>query len=156
MFAAQTFMAARTVRIRHMELSMFSSHRFTKRPQRLSFGGFSAIALAVVVGSISFSLSAFARGGMFHSHDPWSPEHIDQLPVEIRNAVKRICSGSSWATHNFATYFQNSHLIKLHFEKFQCDSKEPFCTPVGCLHQTYVLSGSQYRLSSSYYAPGTD
>jgi hypothetical protein len=146
-----------------MELSMFSSHRFAKRPQRLSFGAqlvltkwSSAIALAVVVGFISFSLSAFARGGMFQSHDPWNPEHINQLPVEIRNAVKRICSGSSWATHNFATYFQNSHVIKLHFEKFQCDSKEPFCTPVGCLHQTYVLTGSQYRLSSSYYAPGTD
>jgi hypothetical protein len=146
-----------------MELSMFSSHRFATRPQRLSFRAqlvltkwFSAIALAVVVGSISLSLSAFARGGMFHSHDPWNPEHINQLPAEIQNAVKRICGGSSWATHNFATYFQNSHVITLHFEKFQCDSKEPFCTSVGCLHQTYVLTGSQYRLSSSYYAPGTD
>jgi hypothetical protein len=146
-----------------MELSMFSSRRFAKRPHRVSFGAqlvltkwFFAIVLAVVVGSISFSLSAFARGGMFYSHDPWNPEHINQLPAEIRNAVKRICSGSSWATHNFATYFQNSQVIKLHFEKFQCDSKEPFCTPVGCLHQTYVLTGSQYRLSSSYYAPGTD
>jgi hypothetical protein len=89
------------------------------------------------------------------SEDPWNAGHINQLPVEIRNALARMC-GSPHGAHYFATYFENSRVIKLHFEKFLCGGKEPFCTPAGCLHQTYVLTGSRYRLSRSYYAPGTD
>jgi hypothetical protein len=143
---------------------MFSHHRSAEHtrnhPQRLGCGvqllvtkWLSTIALAIVVGSIS-SLPTSARGGQ-SSEDPWNPCHINQLPVEIRNAPARMC-GSPEAAHYFATYFDNSRVIKLHFEKLLCDGKGPFCTPGGCLHQTYVLTGSRYRLSRSYYAPGTD
>jgi hypothetical protein len=114
----------------------------------------STIAQPIVVGSISFASPTFARGGQ-SSEDPWNAGHINQLPVEIRNALARMC-GSPQGAHYFATYFENSRVIKLHFEKFLCGGKEPFCTPAGCLHQTYVLTGSRYRLSRSYYAPGTD
>ena len=144
---------------------MFSPHRSAKhkwrRPQRLGFGvqllvtkWLSTIALAIVVGT-SFSLPTFARGGR-SSEDPWNPRHINQLPIEIRNALARMCGSQPRAAHYFATYFDNSRVIKLHFEKFLCDRKEPFCTSAGCLHQTYVLTGSHYRRSRIYFAPGDD
>lgn len=98
---------------------------------------------------------AFARGSQVAHDDPWNAEHISQLPTEIRNAVNRMCGEPPRAAHYFATYFQNSQLIKLHFEHFRCDEKT-FCTGAGCLHQEYISTGRHYRLLRSYYGRNDD
>jgi hypothetical protein len=47
--------------------------------------------------------------------DPlWNPEHITQLPPEVRNAVLAMCPQTPSASHYFATYFHDQ--INLHFE----------------------------------------
>ena len=71
------------------------------------------------------------------------------------NAVNRMCGQPPRAAHYFATYFQNSQLIKLHFEHFRCDEKT-FCTGAGWLHQEYISTGRHYRLWRSYYGRNND
>lgn len=84
---------------------------------------------------------------------PWNPEHIDHLPADVRSAVLLKCPTPPHAGHYFATYFHDE--IHLHFEHLHC-GQTSFCGPSGCLHQTYKLTGSHYRLAKSFYASGND
>jgi hypothetical protein len=59
------------------------------------------------------------------------------------------------AGHYFATYFDNSRLIRLHFELLQCDGRATFCRSDSCLLQEYGLTGGRYRLMKSYYGRST-
>ena len=120
------------------------SKRHSDRMQRLCLAALAALL------STSASTSAHAR------EDIWNPEHISQLPAEVRGAVMHMCGHPPLAAHYFATYFDNSRMIKLHFEHFRCDGGLPFCNQSGCLHQKYVLTGGQYRLLRSFYAPSSD
>ena len=116
------------------------------------------IALAALLSCAGYVSPAAARGGLLPNDPPWNPEHISQLPEEIRQALIRLCAGSAVAAHYFATYSNNSRLVNLHFEHFQCraQTQKPFCTQAGCLHQVYGLSGGRYRLLRSYYGSGND
>ena len=67
-----------------------------------------------------------------------------------------MCSQSPRAEHYFATYLQNSRLIKLHFEHLRCDGGAPLCNQSGCLHQEYISTGGHYRLLRSFYGPDND
>jgi hypothetical protein len=107
--------------------------------------------LLSVVGPVP---SAFARSSMT-AEVRWNAQHISQLPSEIRDAITRLCNQPSRAEHYFASYFQNSRLIKLHFEHFRCGDRT-LCTQSGCLHQVYVLTGGHYRLLKTYHGPGND
>lgn len=81
-----------------------------------------------------------------------SSERIERLPPEVRNAVIRMCEDHPpRAGHYFATYFDNSRLIRLHFELLQCDGRATFCRSDSCLLQEYGLTGGRYRLMKSYY-----
>ncbi len=106
---------------------------------------------------ISLGTPAFARGGgVGGAHEnPWNPEHIGGLPVEIRSALTRMC-GPSAAEHPFVRYLENSQLIVLHFEHFRCGTRGSLCTAAGCLHQVYARTGAHYRLLKSYYTPEGD
>lgn len=75
-----------------------------------------------------------AKGGGMHSEDRYNPQHIDSLPPEIRNAIYHRCSAPR-ALHPFASYFDNSKRIVLHFEHFSIAVREtPFAThPVVCI-----------------------
>ncbi len=115
------------------------------RPIRLAF-------LLIFTCQVSLAL---ARGSQVTHDDPWNAEHISQLPAEVRNALNRMCGQPPRAAHYFATYFQNSQLLKLHFEHFRCDEKT-FCTGAGCLHQEYISTDRHYRLLRSYYGPNND
>jgi hypothetical protein len=86
---------------------------------------------------------------------PWNPEHISMLPAEVRGVIQRLCGPSLQATHYFATYYENSRFLNLHFEKSQCRSQN-VCTQAGCLHQVYVLNHGRYRLLRSYYGSPND
>jgi hypothetical protein len=117
---------------------------------------FSAIAAATLLLLLCNEPRTFARGSQVGHDDPWNSEHIDRLPPEVRNAVIRMCSDSPRAAHYFATYFDNSHLIKLHFEHLRCDQQAIFCKAGSCLHQEYISTGGHYRLMKSYYGRNND
>src|SRR6266478_4531292 len=114
-----------------------------------------AITAGMLLSFICHMSPAIARGGGSTPDHPWNPEHISQLPAEVRNAVSHLCGPSLRAAHYFATYSENSRFLNLHFEHSQCQSQR-VCTQAGCLHQVYVLSGGRYRLLKSYYGPGND
>jgi hypothetical protein len=109
------------------------------------------LAIAAVLLLFCNQPLAFARGSQVGHDDPWNSEHIDRLPPEVRNAVIRMCGHPPRAAHYFATYFDNSRLIKLHFEHLRCDEQVTYCRGDSCLHQEYVSSGGHYRLMRSYY-----
>ena len=47
-----------------------------------------------------------AKGGNYHTEDRYNPQHIDNLPPEIRNSILHRCSTPK-ALHPFAGYFDN-------------------------------------------------
>jgi hypothetical protein len=112
-----------------------------------------AVALLGLVGHKS---AAIARASQTSHDPPWNSEHIARLPEEIRQALIRLCGDSTLAAHYFATYSDNSRLVNLHFEHFQCRAHKAFCTQAGCPHQVYGRSGGRYRLLRSYYGPDND
>ena len=114
----------------------------------------SAIAVAILIVSFA-NRPAYARGSYVGHDDPWNSERIDRLPPEVRNVVIHICADPR-AGHYFATYFDNSHLIKLHFEYLHFDERVTFCRGGSCLRQEYISTGSRYRLIKSYYGRNND
>ena len=106
-------------------------------------------------------ISVDARDGMTLD-DRWNPQHINQLPAEVRNAISpyaRVCGRPLAAEHLFALYYRsgNANLIGLHFERLRCgDNRPAVCRPAGCLHQVYISTGGRYRLLSSSYVPELD
>jgi hypothetical protein len=112
-----------------------------------------AITVAIL---LSLTSSALARSGGPSAEDRWNPQHVSVLPVEIQNAIVRMCGQSMKAEHAFTSYFENSRRILLHFEHVRCGTRGPLCTQAGCLHQVYVSAGGHYRLVRSYYAPEGD
>ena len=104
------------------------------------------ISVGLLATTVSQASPAFARSGGLHLLDPTlNSQHINGLPVEIRNAVAHMCR-SAQAEHQFARYF----------EHFRCGDGHAHCTRAGCLHQVYVSTGGRYLLSKSYYAPEGD
>jgi hypothetical protein len=63
-----------------------------------------------------------------------------------------MCAGAPSAAHYFATYLDKPRSIKLHFEHFNCERPQMYHDGAGCLHEEFVLLGSRYRLSRSYYS----
>jgi hypothetical protein len=104
------------------------------------------------VAVLLMSALSFAKGGGMHSEDRYNPQHIQSLPPDVRNTIMHRC-GTPRALHDFASYHDDLRRIVLHFEHFYCNERNTFCSPLGCLHQVYVLQGGRYRLLRSYYAP---
>jgi hypothetical protein len=113
-------------------------------------------AAGIVLALLCNPAPAFARGSQVAHDDPWNPEHIERLPPDIRNVVIGMCRDHAHAGHYFAVYFDNSHLMKLHFEHLNCDGQAAFCRGDSCLHQDYASAGGHYRLIRSYYGRGND
>lgn len=119
---------------------------------------FSAITVGIVLCLFCDQPLAFARASQVGHDDPWNPEHIEHLPPEVRSVVIRMCRDPPRAGHYFATNFDNSRLMKLHFEHLHCDGQAMFCRGDICLHQEYVSIGGhyQYQLMKSYYYRNND
>lgn len=116
----------------------------------------STIAAGMILLLLCVQPRAFARSSQSGHDDPWNPDHIERLPPEVRNTVIRMCLAPPRAGHYFATYFGNSHLMKLHFEHLHCDGRATFCKGDSCLHQEYISTGGRYRLKKSYYGRNND
>jgi hypothetical protein len=87
---------------------------------------------------------------------PWNPDHINRLPVEIRNAVLAMCPATPDAGHYFATNSRRDQ-INLHFEHFHCENaRSSFCNGTQCLHRVYKLTAGHYHLAKSFYASRND
>ena len=112
-----------------------------------------AVTALAVIGAAP---PAIGRSGLSSGDHPWNPEHIAQLPKEVRTTLARVCISPPHAGHYFATYFENSRLISLHYEHVRCQARSALCTQAGCLHEVYTLDGTRYRLLRSYYGPGND
>jgi hypothetical protein len=97
----------------------------------------------------------FAKGGTYRMEDRYNPQHIGNLPPEIRNSILHKCSDPK-ALHPFASYSDDAKRIELHFEHFVCDGDGSFCTASGCLHQVWILVRGHYQLKQSFYAPAGD
>jgi hypothetical protein len=105
------------------------------------------VVCAVVVILLS-STAALARGN-YRSEDRYNPEHISELPPEVRALVVRECADPR-ALHTFADY-SDPRKIVLHYEHFYCQGHDVFCPATGCLHHVFVLINGHYRLEQSYY-----
>ena len=95
---------------------------------------------------------SLAKGGSYRSEDRYNPDHIENLPPEVRDAIIRQCS-TPRALHEFSHYTDNLQRVVLHFEHLYCSTGGTFCRPSGSLHQVYGSSHGHYRLLRSYYAP---
>ena len=96
---------------------------------------FPPIAAGVLLLLLADQPPTFARGSQVGHEDPWNSERIDRLPPEVRSAVTRMCGNGARAAHYFATFFDYSRLIKLHFEHLHCDGLASFCRGESCLRQ---------------------
>ena len=102
-----------------------------------------------------------AKGGSYRMEDRYNPQHVDNLPAEVRTSIFRTCKEPSTckepkALHPFAAYSDGSRKIELHFEHFLCNGGDSYCRPSGCLHQVWVWERGHYRLTQSFYAPAGD
>ena len=108
-----------------------------------------------LLATASLASPAFARGTLHLLAPAWNPEHIRNLPAEVRDAVAHICKDPQ-AGHQFARYSRGSRVLVLHFERFRCGDRGARCTQAGCLHHVYTRTDGRYRLLRSYYAPEGD
>jgi hypothetical protein len=117
------------------------------------------ISTMLTLTMISFSPLAAARGAISRT-DVASTRHIEELPPEIRNALRRwasACGTPLTAKRLFAHYLGDKTvgywLISLHFHELGCANRPALCTSLGCLHQVYISSGGTYRLVFSANVP---
>ena len=116
----------------------------------------SAITAGVVLLLLCSKTDSLARGSSIGHGDPLNSDRIDRLPPEIRTAVIRMCRDPPRARHYFATYIDNSRVVKLHFEHLLCEGQATFCKEDACLRQEYVSIGGHYQLKKSYYGRNGD
>ena len=112
----------------------------------------SVLAIGLVLQVICFQGTATALGSSSSHDDPWNPDHVDRLPVDVRNAVLRICGGQGRAAHYFATYLNHARTVRLHYENLRCNGEQSFRRGDSCLHEEFVALGTHYRLAKHYYA----
>lgn len=79
---------------------------------------------------------------------PMSAERIAHLPSEIRTIVLARCGAGAEAGHYFATYDDNSYVVRLDYSLLQCPKAPEHCEGSSCV-QTFVRLGGKYVLSQS-------
>jgi hypothetical protein len=109
------------------------------------------ISAAVLLLLSACHSPGFAFSSQGSQDSAWSSERIDRLPPEVRTALTHMCGNATQAAHYFATFLDNSRVIKLHFEYLHCDERARYCKGTSCLRQEYVSTGGHYRLQRSYY-----
>ena len=77
------------------------------------------------------------------SDPPMSAERIAHLPSEIRRSVLARCGADAEAGHYFATYDDNSNIVRLDYSLLQCPNSPERCEGSSCV-QTFVRRGGKY------------
>ena len=108
----------------------------------------SSLALLLVLCS---GATALAKGSAVNRHDPWDPHHIDDLPVEVRQYIARICEGAPSAQHDFATYSPHEKRWRINLEYLRCNGLGNYRRGNQCLDVDFVEVGSRFRLASKQY-----
>jgi hypothetical protein len=115
-----------------------------------------SIAVAVVLMTLTLQSFDGLAKGTFRFEDRYNPEHIESLPLEIRQAVASKCPEPR-ALHDFAKYREGTAQIVLHYEHLLCGLSHIYCTQAGCLHQLYGRSAQgHYKLLRSGYVTQPD
>ena len=115
------------------------------------------ISALLLVGSLSATSAAYARGG-FASENPFAAEHIEALPPKIQrklSARARACGNkAAAAAHYFSVSIgtNGQRFISLHFEDFACQNRTTICRGGLCLHEVYLQSRAGPRLVFSAHA----
>lgn len=120
------------------------------------FGLKSTMSALLLVGSLSATSAAYARGG-FASENPLAAEHIEALPPQIQrklSARARACGNKAAAAHYFSVTIgtKGQRFISLHFEDFVCQNRATVCQGDLCLHEVYLESRGRHRLVFSVHA----
>ena len=95
--------------------------------------------------------NALARGSFPAQDTPWNRDHIERLPSDVRDAVFRMCRDRPTASRYFATYLNQSKIVRLHFEDLRCEGGREIRMGRDCLREEFVAMGSHYRLARTYY-----
>ena len=82
------------------------------------------------------------------SDPPMSAERIARLPSELRTIVLARCGAGAEAGHYFATYDDNSNVVRLDYSLLQCPNAPEHCESSNCVH-TFVRRGGKYLPSHS-------
>lgn len=77
------------------------------------------------------------------SDPPMSAERIAHLPSELRRVVRARCGVAAEAGHYFATYDDNSNVVRLDYSLLQCPKAPEHCEGSSCV-QTFVRHDGKY------------
>jgi hypothetical protein len=95
--------------------------------------------------AILASISPANGAAVAAADPPWSAERIERLPQEIRQAVVSRCGPGAEAEHYFATYDNDSKVVRLDYSLLRCDR------PQRLLQQTFTKSHGRYVLTGSNF-----
>src|SRR6516162_3945442 len=96
-------------------------------------------------------LQAVSRGTIPNKDGPWNREHIDTLPVEVRQYIAGICKGPPRAQHEFATYSPHERRWRINLEYLHCNGLGEYRRGHQCLDVDFVEVGPRFRLSDKQY-----
>src|SRR5262249_7834322 len=95
---------------------------------------------------------AISKGSNVTRDDPWNPEHIGNLPPEIRQYIAGTCKGPPSAQHDFATYSPQEKRWRINLEYLRCNGLGEYRRGNLCLDVDFVAVGSHFRLARKSYA----
>jgi hypothetical protein len=81
------------------------------------------LGLAIALGS---QLPAAGRSAGTGHDDLWNSDHIDLLPIEVRQYIAQICKGTPRAQHDFASYLPSEKRWRINLEYLRCEGLGTF------------------------------
>jgi hypothetical protein len=97
------------------------------------------------------ALPLASKGSSPVKDDPWNPEHLNVLPVEVRQYISAICKGPAHAQHDFATFSPRENRWRINLEYLQCKGVGEYRRGNQCLDVDFVATGSRFRLATKQY-----
>ena len=98
-------------------------------------------------------LPAAARSAGAGHDDPWNPEHINVLPIEVRQYVAKICKDAPRAQHDFATYLPTEKRWRINLEYLHCEGLGTFRHGNDCLDVDFVAVGLTFSARKAKLCP---
>ena len=96
-------------------------------------------------------LPAVSKGSAVNRDDPWNPQHIDDLPIEVRQYIVGVCHGPASAQHDFATYSPYEKRWRINLEYLRCNGLGEFRRGSQCLDVDFIEVGARFRLAGKQY-----